>query len=120
MKAIEIRQKTIQPQYEAILEATEKTLCDGTTLAASFKVIYPEVVEMLLNDGFDIEVLCGPEGPISYSVSCKNAEEGRKGVFTKKKIEMPTFLDFLSDLKGNMEDEEESSEDEEDDEDLQE
>ena len=87
MKAVEIRAKTIQPQYESILEAVERTVTDGCTLAANFKVIYPEVIEMLLSNGFDIEVATGMnDETLNYAVSCVNAQEGRRGVLTKKSV----------------------------------
>ena len=95
MKAVEIRTKTIQPQYESILAIVESEVADGRTLAANFKVIYPEVIEMLLDEGFDIEVATGiNDETLNYAVSCVNAQEGRRGVFTKKSV-VPEGLDEI-------------------------
>jgi len=110
-KATEMRAKTIQPQYEAILASMEETLDDGMTLAAKFKVVYPEVLEMLLNDGFDIEVIKVGEKVECYGISCVNAEEGRKGVVTT--TQLPSLNDAIRGLFGVADDEEDESADDE-------
>ena len=95
MKAVEIRAKTIQPQYESILAIVEHEVTDGRTLAANFRVIYPEVIEMLLDEGFDIEVATGiNDETLNYAVSCVNAAEGRRGELTKKSV-IPEGLDKI-------------------------
>ena len=103
MKAVEIRTKTIQPQYESILAIVEHEVTDGRTLAANFKVIYPEVIEMLLDDGFDIEVAMGiNDETLNYAVSCVNAAEGRRGELTKKSVIPEGLGEIIDGIMGSF------------------
>lgn len=70
----------------------------GNRLAVSFNFIYPEVIEMLQNDGFDIIRRFGIKDEIvEYAVSVKDAEEGRRGIIIDQN---PVSMvdDFLSSL----------------------
>ena len=103
MKAVEIRAKTIQPQYESILAIVEHEVTDGRTLAANFKVIYPEVIEMLLDEGFDIEVATGiNDETLNYAVSCVNAAEGRRGELTKKSVIHEGLGEIIGGIMGSF------------------
>ena len=97
MKAFEARQLGIEPQYKKVLETIEKAVNNGNNqVPISKSDVYPEVKELLLQDGYDIEELKMFGHVLAIIVSWENAEEGREGVV--REIAPPSLSDMLSEL----------------------
>lgn len=97
MKAFEARQLGIEPQYKKVLETIEKAVNNGNNqVPISKSDVYPEVKELLLKDGYDIEELKMFGHILTIIVSWENAEEGKEGVV--REIAPPSLSDMLSEL----------------------
>ncbi len=82
MKAFEVRNGSIQPQYESAMKDIEQAMDRGrSSTNVGYGIIYPEVAQMLAKDGFDIKNV--KRKFMSYTeASWENAEEGREGTIT--------------------------------------
>lgn len=87
MKAYEAFQHAQNPQYENIMRRIEQAiLCGGIGIRIEDFKLYPEVIDRLTEDGFDITYYCTRNGAISWSfISWEYAKEGRKGIVQKRK-----------------------------------
>ena len=84
MKAFEARKESVQPQYDSAVRDIERAVKWGwKSTHVGCGTLYQEVVEMLLDDGFDINfVKRTKDGRYYNEASWENAEEGRRGKIT--------------------------------------
>lgn len=84
MKAFEARKESIQPQYDSAMKDIERAVEWGwKSTRVGYGTLYKEVVDMLLDDGFDINFVKGAKDGRYYNeASWENAEEGRRGKIT--------------------------------------
>lgn len=81
MKAFEARQKSIKNQFEWIEKKLKKAIEKGKSQIIVEKTpLYEEVVEKLLDDGFDILIIQDPVGAFTR-ISMLASEEGKCGRF---------------------------------------
>ena len=85
MKAFEVRRASVQSQYGLAMERIRYAMERGrkSVRVGGFRTLYPEVVEMIAKDGFDIKIVKSDIRILSYNeVSWENAKKGKMGTIT--------------------------------------
>lgn len=109
MSAFEMRKESIEGQYNDVMNtinAAKKNGWKGTYVAAGKGSLYPEVAEMLINEGLDVLIRKNTENDFHSTnhVSWEFAlEEGRIGTLTvlEESLEgTPTNCDFQEKIEG--------------------